>query len=172
LTHPRSGSGCVVEQFHEITDDNVEHVLHCAEIALAEGQTRRGPPPRKTLRIMIEQLATLFEEATGRAFTHTPYVKTKYKGIPQSHAGRFVTAFLKIVELKSAEWLRSQISNRSLGTLGLGEGNRVPVDDIGIEKRPGESRNWDAVVANLTPLVLNELRERVVEPLRGTYQLG
>jgi hypothetical protein len=75
-------------------------------------------------------------------------------------------------ELKSAEWLRSEISNRSLGTLGLGEGNRVPVDDIGIEKRPGESRNWDAVVANLTPLVLNELRERVVEPLRGTYQLG
>jgi hypothetical protein len=78
----------------------------------------------------------------------------------------------KQMELKSAEWLRSEISNRSLGTLGLGEGNRVPVDDIGIEKRPGESRNWDAVVANLTPLVLNELRERVVEPLRGTYQLG
>jgi hypothetical protein len=97
-THPCRGSGEVVEQLHEVTDDTLEHVLYCAELALADGQKRRGPPPRKTLRIVMEQLATLYEEATGLAFTHTPYVKSEYKGISQSRAGRFVTAFLKIVE--------------------------------------------------------------------------
>ena len=97
--HPCPGSGEVVDDLVEVTDETLEHVLHCAELALADGQKCRAPSARKTLRIIIEELATLYEKATSRAFTHTPYAKAwDYKGIPQSHAGRFVMAFLKMVD--------------------------------------------------------------------------
>jgi hypothetical protein len=52
-THPCPGSGEIVEDLLEVTDDTLEHVLHCAELALADGQKRRGPPPRKTLPSII-----------------------------------------------------------------------------------------------------------------------
>jgi hypothetical protein len=53
--------------------------------------------------IVIGFLASAYEETTGSEFTHTAYVKTKYEGVPQSHAGRFVTAFLKIVDPRLPE---------------------------------------------------------------------
>ena len=96
--HPCPGSGEIVEQLHQVTDDTLEHVLHCAELALAEGRKRRGPPTPTTLPLVIERLAKAYEETTGQRLRHTPYAKTKYKGTPQSKAGRFMAAFLKIVD--------------------------------------------------------------------------
>jgi hypothetical protein len=87
----------------QIARDDPELVIDCAKRLLAKGQKRRGPGCRKTLPIIIGWLASIYEGTTGRAFTHTPYEKTKYKGTPQSHAGRFVTSFLKMVDPKLPE---------------------------------------------------------------------
>jgi hypothetical protein len=84
----------------QIARDDPELVIDCTKSLLAKGQKRRGPAPRKTLLFIISWLASIYEETTGRTFTHTPYVKTKYKGTPQSHAGQFLTAFLKMVDPK------------------------------------------------------------------------
>lgn len=96
-THRCPGSGEVVEQLHEVTDATLEHVFHCAKLALAEGQKRRGPPTPKTLPLVIGRLAKIYEETTGERLRHTPYAKTKYEGTPQSKAGRFMAAFPSMV---------------------------------------------------------------------------
>jgi hypothetical protein len=87
----------------QIALEDPELVIDCAKRLLAEGKKRRGPASRKTLPIIIAWLASIYEETTGVKFTHTPYEKTKYKGRPQSHAGQFVTAFLKMVDPKLPE---------------------------------------------------------------------
>jgi hypothetical protein len=87
----------------QIARDDPELVIDCAKRLLAKGQKRRGPGSRKTLPIIIGWLASIYEGTTGRTFTHTPYEKTKYKGTPQSHAGQFVTAFLRMVDPKLPE---------------------------------------------------------------------
>jgi hypothetical protein len=66
----------------------VDHAVECATLALATGQ-KGGPSPRITLPIIIGFLASVYEEATGLEFTHTPYADDKYQGAPQSQAGRF-----------------------------------------------------------------------------------
>jgi len=97
-THPLTKYRGGVTRLDQIARDTPELVLNCAKLALAEGQKRRGPSPRKTLPAAIRWLAQVYEETTGREFTHTPYEKTEYTGTPQSHGGRFVTTFLKIVD--------------------------------------------------------------------------
>ena len=87
----------------QIALEDPELVIDCARRLLAEGKKRRGPASRKTLPIIIAWLASIYEETTGVKFTHTPYEKAKYKGTPQSHAGQFVTAFLKMVDPKLPE---------------------------------------------------------------------
>jgi hypothetical protein len=87
----------------QIALEDPELVIDCARRLLAEGKKRRGPASRKTLPIIIAWLSSIYEETTGVKFTHTPYEKIKYKGTPQSHAGQFVTAFLKMVDPKLPE---------------------------------------------------------------------
>jgi hypothetical protein len=87
----------------QIARGDPELVIDCAKRLLAKGQKRRGPAPRKTLPIIIRWLASIYEETTRLDFTHTPYDKTKYKGTPQSRAGQFVTALLKMVDPKLPE---------------------------------------------------------------------
>jgi hypothetical protein len=93
-------SGRKLVLLDQIARDDPELVIDCAKHVLAQGKKRRGPPPRKTLPSIIRWLAAIYEQTTGSTFTHTPYEKTKYKGTPQSHAGQFVTAFLKMVDPK------------------------------------------------------------------------
>jgi len=95
--------GAKLGQLDQIARDDPELVIDCAKRLLAKGQKRRGPRCRKTLPIIIRCLASIYEETTGLKFTHTPYGKTKYKGTPQSQAGQFVTAFLKMVDPKLPE---------------------------------------------------------------------
>lgn len=93
-------SGRKLALLDQIARDDPELIIDCTKELLAKGKKRRGPAPRKTLPIIIRWLTAIYEETTGRTFTHTPYEKTKYKGTPQSHAGQFVTAFLKMVDPK------------------------------------------------------------------------
>ena len=96
-------SGTELGLLDQIARDDPELVIDCAKRLLAKGQKRPGPGSRKTLPIVIRWLASIYEETTGLKFTHTPYAKTKYKGTPQSHAGQFVTTFLKMVDPKLPE---------------------------------------------------------------------
>ena len=89
------------EQLDKIARDAPDMVVDAARLAL--GQKRCGPAPRKTLPMIIRWLASIYEETTDLKFTHTPYEKTKYNGTPQSQAGQFVTAFLKMVDPKLPE---------------------------------------------------------------------
>ena len=82
----------------QIAREDPELVIDCAKRLLAEGKKRRGPASRKTLPIIIAWLASIYEETTGLKFTHTPYHRCEYTSVPQSHAGRFVTTFLWMVD--------------------------------------------------------------------------
>lgn len=93
-------SGRKLELLDQIARNDRELVIDCAKHLLAQGKKHRGPAPRKTLPIIIRWLASIYEETTGRIFTHRPYEKTKYRGTPQSHAGQFLTAFLTMVDPK------------------------------------------------------------------------
>jgi hypothetical protein len=94
------GIGGKLGLLDQLAREDPELVIDCAKRLLAKGKTRRGPASRKTLPIIIAWLASIYEDTTGVKFTHTPYEKTKYKGTPQSHAGQFMTAFLKMVDPK------------------------------------------------------------------------
>ena len=115
----------------QIARDDPKLVIDCAKRLLAKGQKRRGPGSRKTLPIVIRWLASIYEETTGLKFTHTPYAKTKYKGTPQSHAGQFVTAFLKMVDPKlpettiASEMARFVENRKSWDQDFLGEGQTI-----------------------------------------------
>ena len=98
LSHPLTKYRGGITQLDQIARDTPELVLNCAKRALVEGQRRRGPSPRKTLPAIIRWLAAVYEATTGREFTHTLDEKTEYTGTPQSHAGRFVTRFLRMVD--------------------------------------------------------------------------
>jgi hypothetical protein len=97
-THPLTKYRGDVTRLDQIARDAPELVLNCAKLALAAGKKRGGSSPRKTLPLIIRWLASIYEETTGREFTHNPYNKTEYMGTPQSDAGRFVTAFLGMVD--------------------------------------------------------------------------
>jgi hypothetical protein len=91
-------SGRRVGLLDQIARDDPDFVIDCATRLLAEGQKRRGPAGSRTLPIVISLLASVYEETTGLKFTHTPYEKGAYTSMPQSHAGRFVTTFLRMVD--------------------------------------------------------------------------
>jgi hypothetical protein len=114
-------SGRKLALLDQIARDEAELVIVCAKYLLAQGKERRGPAPRKTLPIIIRWLAAIYEEATGHTFTHTPYVKTKYKGTPQSHAGQFVAAFLTMVDPKLPETAIATEMARFVATRGGGD---------------------------------------------------
>jgi hypothetical protein len=97
-THPLTKSRGRLELLDDVARDDSELVIDCAKLLLATGEKRRGQAPRKTLPIVISWLASIYEETTGLKFTHTPYYRCEYTSVPQSHAGRFVTTFLWMVD--------------------------------------------------------------------------
>lgn len=66
-----------------------------------KGQMRqRGPDPKRTLPMVCGELAKLYKRITGKDLTHNPNNKNVYTGSPQSEAGQFIAAFLKLVDPK------------------------------------------------------------------------
>lgn len=61
---------------------------------------QRGPDRRKTLPAIVDVLADIYEDETGKPVTHTPFKKTEYVAGPQSPAGLFIAAFIKCIEPK------------------------------------------------------------------------
>lgn len=50
----------------------------------------KGPDPRISLPLLVAKLCDLWTRETGLLVTVNPYLKTEYKGAPQSEAGKFV----------------------------------------------------------------------------------
>ncbi|RZN08873.1 hypothetical protein CWO91_20620 [Bradyrhizobium genosp. SA-3] len=67
------------------------------EAALKRSKKCGGPVPK---RIMVQAVVWLAElwECYGGEFTHTPYIKTRYDGAPQTPAGHFVVKFLRMCD--------------------------------------------------------------------------
>ncbi len=72
-------------------------VMTASKMTLRGGKKTRGPRRRDTLRVIIDEIATFYEEMTRKPFTHSPNAKNLYDGAPQSPAGQFVSAFFEFV---------------------------------------------------------------------------
>jgi hypothetical protein len=76
-----------------------EHYLRAlATEAGSHLKVRPGPQIRPSLHLLVQDLCSLYEEATGQWPTHNPYIKTNYRGTPQSEGGRFVVAAMAAIE--------------------------------------------------------------------------
>jgi hypothetical protein len=78
--------------------NRVEDLAHAAKQALRAGKQQTGPRVPIHLQRTVARLATLYEKLTNKPFSHNPKQRTKYDGQPHSPAGRFITAFFKMVD--------------------------------------------------------------------------
>jgi hypothetical protein len=78
--------------------DRLGDLADAAGPALQAGKATTGPQYQPQVQRTVDALAKLYEEVTGRRFTHTPRLKTEYNGTPHSQAGRFISAFFAIVD--------------------------------------------------------------------------
>lgn len=80
----------LIEQLRDLSD-----VLRCGH---ASSSARRGPTGNLAINRAALRLMVMFEEFAERRATHNPYDNLEYKGAPMSAAGRFASAFFKIVD--------------------------------------------------------------------------
>jgi hypothetical protein len=78
--------------------DQLEDIADAAELALHAGQKKSGPRTHTYLQRAVLTLAKLYEQSTGKRFTHNPKEKTGYKGEPHSPGGLFILVFFAIVD--------------------------------------------------------------------------
>jgi hypothetical protein len=78
----------------EIADlaDRLGELADAAEQALRAGKQKSGPRMRMHVQTAVRDLVNLYEECTGKPFSHNPKVLTKYDGKPHSRAGGFIVA--------------------------------------------------------------------------------
>ena len=78
--------------------DRLEIVADGAARTLKRGKERTGPRRTPAIDRIMPDLKRLYEQHTGKIFSHNPKRKTEYLGQPQSPAGRFVAAFFQAVD--------------------------------------------------------------------------
>jgi hypothetical protein len=78
--------------------DRLEIVADGAARTLKRGKKRTGPRRNPAIDRIMPDLKRLYEQHTGKVFSHNPKRKTEYVGQPQSPAGRFVAAFFQAVD--------------------------------------------------------------------------
>lgn len=78
--------------------DRLEIVADGAARALELGKKRAGPRRNPAIDRIMPDLKRLYEQYTGKLFSHNPKLKTQYLGQPQSAAGRYVAAFFQAVD--------------------------------------------------------------------------
>ena len=78
--------------------DRLEIVADGAARTLKRGKERPGPRRNPAIDRIMPDLKRLYEQHTGKIFSHNPKRKTEYLGQPQSPAGRFVAAFFQAVD--------------------------------------------------------------------------
>jgi hypothetical protein len=76
--------------------DRLENLAVAAKQALAAGKS--GPRIRTYLERAVTELATIYQDVTGKSFSHNPKLWTEYVGDPHSESGHFIVAFFGIVD--------------------------------------------------------------------------
>jgi hypothetical protein len=84
------------------TIDDVLGLIAWLRDGAADGSSfvddRSGPKSRRSLHLFVQSLCGLYQEVTGKQATHNPHDKTRYRGEPQSKAGRFVEFIVRLVD--------------------------------------------------------------------------
>jgi hypothetical protein len=83
----------------ELLADRLAPLAYAAEQALRTGKNISGPRIRTYLERTVLELAKIYQDATGKPFSHNPKLQTKYVGEPRSESGHFILAFFGIVDL-------------------------------------------------------------------------
>ncbi len=78
--------------------DRLEIVADGAARTLELGKKRTGPRRNPTIDRIMPDLKRLYEQYTGKLFSHNPKLKSRYLGQPQSAAGRYVAGFFQAVD--------------------------------------------------------------------------
>jgi hypothetical protein len=99
--------------------------------AWLEGKVRSGPHRRVAVYRTVAELASIYEEFSGKPLSHNPKKKTIYDGRPHSQAGSFIVAFFDVVD--------STVSHTSISTA------------IASIVRSGKARNEPAPVEGTPP---------------------
>jgi hypothetical protein len=82
----------------EALADRLENLKDAAEQALRAGKKESGPRIRTYLERAVMELANLYQDVTGKPFSHNPKLLTDYVGEPHSESGHFIVAFFGIVD--------------------------------------------------------------------------
>lgn len=77
--------------------DGLEHLAQIADQALRTGEQKSGPRVKTHVHRTVVKLASLYEEFTGKRFSHNPKLLTEYNGEPHSPAGRFIATSSKLL---------------------------------------------------------------------------
>jgi len=78
--------------------ERLEIVADGAARTLELGNKRTGPRRNPAIDRIMPDLKRLYEQYTGKLFSHNPKLKTRYLGQPQSAAGRYVVRFFQAVD--------------------------------------------------------------------------
>jgi hypothetical protein len=78
--------------------ERLEIVADGAARTLELGKKRTGPRRNPAIDRIMPDLKRLYEQYTGKLFSHNPKLKTRYLGQPQSAAGRYVAGFFQAVD--------------------------------------------------------------------------
>jgi hypothetical protein len=103
LHYPRTGSTWADQKlgdplFVYRSSAHIKNLAEAANRAICLRARKRGPHPDTSLHLLIQLLCELYENYSGKRVSHSPYAKTEYTGMPQSRAGQFVLAAVKMIE--------------------------------------------------------------------------
>jgi hypothetical protein len=86
-----------VESLPELSD-RLAVIADATERALHLGKQKSGPHRDPCIDRIVPDLKLLYEQCTGKIFSHNPKRKAEYLGRPQSAAGRYVVTFFQAVD--------------------------------------------------------------------------
>jgi hypothetical protein len=91
-------SAALTVDFLPDLSERLEIVADGAARTLELDKKRTGPRRNPAIDRIMPDLKCLYEQCTGKLFSHNPNLKTRYLGQPQSAAGRYVAAFFQAVD--------------------------------------------------------------------------
>lgn len=81
-----------------ILANRLENIDIAAEQILSASRRKTGPRSLTWVARTVAELANFYEQRSGKRLSHNPKLKTRYVGLPQSPAGKFIVAFFKIID--------------------------------------------------------------------------
>jgi len=104
----------------------IEHFTRALEPHLERLKAHRGPIEQRTSKALITEVARAFEEVTGRQVTHTAHKSGAYKGRVQSPIGKFIWAFIQMVDGEITEQTVSSVLATHVNQRGKQHGINTP----------------------------------------------